>query len=51
MDNQPEEVASTVISTTDLDNMPTMQHNWVLRNGKLTCGGAGHAYHEHTPIR
>lgn len=31
----------------DLDNLPSVKHNWVRRGIKLSCEGAGHPSHSH----
>lgn len=31
----------------DLDNLPSVKHNWVQRGATVNCEGAGHAFHQH----
>lgn len=32
---------------TDLNNLPSVDHNWVVRGGVVNCEGAGHVFHQH----
>ena len=35
----------------DLDNLPTVKHNWVKRGVKVSCEGADHPYHSHFLVK
>jgi len=38
-------------SVVDLDNLASVEHNWVKRGIKVSCEHAGHPHHSHFLIR
>jgi len=37
--------------TQDLNNLPSVEHNWVERGLKVSCEGANHPYHSHFLVK
>lgn len=42
-----EEVEPVAEYSLDLNNLPTVEHNWVKRGIKMSCEGASHPHHSH----
>lgn len=42
-----QELAHKSEYTFDLDNFPSVDHNWVQRGIKVSCEGANHPHHSH----
>lgn len=52
MEDQPVETQPTQqVQGLDLDNLPTVTHNWVQRGDKVSCEGAMHPHHSHFLIK
>jgi hypothetical protein len=35
----------------DLNNLPKVEHNWIIRGDIASCEGAGHPYHRHFLVK
>ena len=42
-----EELAMANEYELDLNNLPKLEHNWIVRGAVVSCEGANHPYHRH----